>query len=80
MCLPYRGGNWNNGSNVGPFALNLNNERTNTNRNIGFRAALAPAYARSLLVKACRTELRGKREPLPPSCERGKHQRPPHGK
>lgn len=35
-----RGGNWNNGSNAGVFAVNLNNDRTNTNSNIGFRPAL----------------------------------------
>jgi hypothetical protein len=38
--LPIRGGNWNNGSNAGLGALNLNNARTNTNSNIGFRPAL----------------------------------------
>lgn len=32
-----RGGNWNNGSNAGVFALNLNNAPSNTNVNIGFR-------------------------------------------
>lgn len=30
-----RGGNWNNGTNAGAFALNLNNSSSNTN--IGFR-------------------------------------------
>ena len=38
--LPYRGGNWNNGSNAGLAALNCNNSRVNTNSNIGFRLAL----------------------------------------
>jgi hypothetical protein len=38
--LPIRGGNWNNGSQAGVFALNLNNARSNTNTNIGFRPAL----------------------------------------
>lgn len=38
--LPIRGGNWNNGSNAGLFALNLNNARSNVNSNIGFRPAL----------------------------------------
>lgn len=37
---PLRGGNWNNGSNAGLGALNLNNARSNTNSNIGFRPAL----------------------------------------
>jgi retron-type reverse transcriptase len=35
--LPFRGGNRNNGANAGLGALNLNNERTNANSNIGFR-------------------------------------------
>jgi len=38
--VPYRGGNWNNGSNAGLFYLNLNNLRSNSNNNIGFRPAL----------------------------------------
>lgn len=38
--LPIRGGNWNNGVNAGVFALNLNNARSNTSTNIGFRPAL----------------------------------------
>ena len=33
-----RGGNWNNGTNAGLFNLNLNNARTNSNNNIGFRS------------------------------------------
>jgi hypothetical protein len=37
--LPIRGGNWNNGSRAGVFALNLNNARSNANTNIGFRPA-----------------------------------------
>jgi retron-type reverse transcriptase len=38
--FPIRGGNWNNGANAGPSALNLNNPRSNANNNIGFRPAL----------------------------------------
>lgn len=34
-----RGANWNNGSNAGAFALNLNNAPGNRNNNIGFRCA-----------------------------------------
>jgi len=37
--LPIRGGNWNNDSRAGVFALNLNNSRSNANTNIGFRPA-----------------------------------------
>jgi hypothetical protein len=38
--MPRRGGNWNNGGNAGVFACNLNNVRSNSNSNIGFRPAL----------------------------------------
>jgi len=34
-----RGGNWNNGGNAGLGALNLNNDRSNANSNIGLRLA-----------------------------------------
>ena len=37
MC-PISGGNWNNAGNAGVFALNLNNYRTNSNYNYGFRS------------------------------------------
>jgi hypothetical protein len=37
MC-PIAGGNWSNGSNAGPWALNLNNTRGNSNNNVGLRA------------------------------------------
>jgi len=32
-----RGGNANNGANAGVFSMNLNNDPSNSNRNIGFR-------------------------------------------
>lgn len=38
MCCPISGGNWNNASNAGVWALNLNNNRTNSNNNTGFRS------------------------------------------
>ena len=41
LYMPIRGGNWNNDSNAGLGALNLNYERSNVNSNIGFRPALA---------------------------------------
>lgn len=55
-----RGGNFNNGTNAGVFALNLNNNPGNSNYNIGFRAckrlsrkaqagAIFPALSASLL-------------------------------
>ena len=37
MCT-ISGGNWNNSSNAGVWALNLNNARSNSNDNVGFRA------------------------------------------
>jgi hypothetical protein len=35
---PLSSGNWNNSSNAGGWYLNLNNNRTNSNNNIGFRS------------------------------------------
>jgi hypothetical protein len=43
MC-PISGANWNNGSNAGVWALNLNNARTNSNTNVGFRADSVPPH------------------------------------
>jgi len=37
MLSPISGSNWNNGSNAGVFALNLNNDSGNSNTNVGFR-------------------------------------------
>lgn len=37
MC-PIVSANWNNGSNAGSWALNLNNVRANANNNVGGRA------------------------------------------
>ena len=45
--LPIRGGNWNNGSGSGVFALNLNNLRSNTNTNIGARPAFGDSQKRA---------------------------------
>lgn len=42
MLCPIAGGNWNNGSNAGAWAVNFNNARTNSNTNVGFRADSAP--------------------------------------
>ena len=39
--LPYRGGNWNNGSNAGLAALNCYDSRVKTHSHIGFRLAFA---------------------------------------
>lgn len=42
MC-PISGGNWNNGTNAGVWALNLNNTRGNSNNNVGGRSDLGPS-------------------------------------
>lgn len=39
MRAAIRGGNFNNEADAGVFALNLNNAPSNSNYNIGFRAA-----------------------------------------
>ena len=51
--LPIRGSAFNNTSNSGPSALNLNNPRSNSNDNIGFLRS-AP-MSRSLMVTTVRT-------------------------
>ena len=38
LACPTSGGNWNNGSNAGVWAMNVNNSRTNSNNNYGFRS------------------------------------------
>ena len=38
---PMVGGNWNNTSNAGVFNLNVNNNRTNTNNNVGGRDSIS---------------------------------------
>jgi hypothetical protein len=53
--VPIRGGNWNNGGNAGLGALNLNNRRSNSNNNVGFR----PAFPSSKLQYRRLTGLRG---------------------
>lgn len=42
MLCVISGGNWNNGSNAGVWALNLNNVRGNSNNNVGFRSDSVP--------------------------------------
>nr|DAI82296.1 MAG TPA: hypothetical protein [Caudoviricetes sp.] len=39
-ALPFRGGNWENSVRAGVFALYLNDPRTLSHGNVGFRAAL----------------------------------------
>ena len=50
LRLPICGGSWNNTSNAGVFNVNLNNPRSNSNSNIGFRSALL-SYARGGMFK-----------------------------
>ena len=40
--LPLRGGNYGNTGSAGVFALNINNARSNSGWNVGFRSALPP--------------------------------------
>ena len=40
MLAPIAGGNWDNGSNAGVWAMNMNNDRTNSNHNVGSRAVI----------------------------------------
>lgn len=42
MLCVLSGNNWNNGSNAGPWSVNLNNNRTNTNTNYGFSSDSNP--------------------------------------
>ncbi len=50
-----RGDNWNNGSNDGAFALNLNWGTGNTNDNVGFRCA---RYSLKFLARTKRLRTR----------------------
>lgn len=44
MLCVISGGNWDNGSNAGVWAANLNNVRGNSNSNVGFRADSLPGW------------------------------------
>ena len=59
--LPFRGGSYNgNGVGAGVFALNLNNPRSNSNWDVGFRAALlSQPDASDLRVRRQRREIKG---------------------
>lgn len=43
MLCVISGGNWNNTSNAGAFARNLNNNRTNSNNNVGLACDSDPS-------------------------------------
>lgn len=55
MLCVISGGNWNNGSNAGVWALNLNNARGNSNNNVGLRADSLPNMPHA----ACAVRQRG---------------------
>jgi len=42
MLCVISGGNWNNGAIAGVWYLNLNNVRSNSNNNVGFRSDSVP--------------------------------------
>jgi hypothetical protein len=54
MC-PILSANWNNESNAGVWALNLNNVRTNANNNVGGRADSIPLPHRCI----CQSGIQG---------------------
>lgn len=45
MLFPLASGIWNNAGNAGVFYRNWNNNRSNDNNNVGFRAADYDAFA-----------------------------------
>jgi hypothetical protein len=55
-CL-LSGGNWNNDSNAGVWNVNWNNNRTNSNNNVGFRcdsnSVLKPRIKRAVELQGC---------------------------
>ena len=50
MLCAISGGNWNNAGNAGVWALNLNNDRGNSNNNIGFRADSEPGMPHAAMA------------------------------
>jgi hypothetical protein len=68
MLCPVSGGNWNNAGNAGVWALNLNNDRGNSNNNIGFRADSEPGMPHAAMADRHRgSPCRGLRRNLPPA-------------
>jgi len=53
------GGNWNNAGNAGVFALNLNNDRSNANSNIGFRLAYKKSPILRVRLLDCAKTIKG---------------------
>ena len=50
MLCPLSGGNANNGTNAGVWALILNNSRANSNANVGLRADLSKPGLRAVMA------------------------------
>jgi len=50
MLCVISGGNWDNGSNAGAWALNLNSVRGNSNSNVGLRADSMPATPQAAMA------------------------------
>ena len=59
MLCAISGGNWNNGSSAGVWALNLNNVRGNSNNNVGFRADSLPRPHTATAVRQRGIDRRG---------------------
>jgi hypothetical protein len=73
--LPIAGGNWNNGSNAGVFALNLTNGSGNNNNNNGCRAVrlqLISPRTGAYGFQTCRAEGRESVLGAMPSNKRGR--------
>jgi hypothetical protein len=63
MLFPIASGNWNNAAKAGVFYRNWNNNRSNDNNNIGFRASDCVAFS-SLIFPTGKTGDIG----MAPSC------------
>ena len=54
--LPIRGSAFNNTSNSGPSALNLNNPRSNSNDNYGYDRKDSTNRVKGVIFRSCRQE------------------------
>jgi len=71
MLFPLTSGNWNNAGNAGVFYRNWNNNRSNDNNNVGFRASDYLAFADLTLLTANTGDIE-----VVPSCILAKSARP----
>ena len=75
MCCVNSGGNWNNAATAGVWYVNLNNSRSNSNNNYGFRSDSVPhmphaactAWQRGSLRRALRRNVLHPRPLVTPS-------------